>query len=227
MDVYLVPVGDERYELYCEAASGATVAQPDHRPGLWRGLVDRFRAVLATVEREDADGNPRHAPPGTIGRLRVRLLRWLAETVAEQRLLWHLRHETRATTVFPDDLSAEDAIGRIRRTLARERQRHAIWLGVNAVAFAGSGVLAPLPGPNVVAYYFAFRLVGHFLAMRGARHGLAGVVWDARPSDALTGIRVAAAMGSPERDRLVESLSARLGLGGLPRFFARTAVPAS
>ena len=35
-----------------------------------------------------------------------------------------------------------------------------------------SGVLALVPGPNVLAYYFAFRVVGHWLSMRGARQGL-------------------------------------------------------
>jgi hypothetical protein len=221
-----VPVGGAQYELYCEVPSGAVAAEPDRRAGFWKGLIDRFRAVLATVEREDSTAQPRQAAPGSVARLRARALRWLAEKVAEQRLLWHLRHERQATAVFPDDLGAGEAFGLIRKTLAREQQRHAVWLAVNAVSFAGSGVLAPLPGPNIIAYYFAFRLVGHFLALRGARNGLNGVVWDTRSSDALTGIRRAAALEPPERDRLVRSLADRLGLDGLPRFFSRTVLPA-
>ena len=32
-----------------------------------------------------------------------------------------------------------------------------------------SGLLFLVPGPNVIAYYFAFRMVGHYFSLRGAR----------------------------------------------------------
>ena len=52
--------------------------------------------------------------------------------------------------------------------LRRDHDRHRIWLVVNTVLLVLSAVLALVPGPNLVAYYFAFRVVGHWLSMRGA-----------------------------------------------------------
>ena len=43
-------------------------------------------------------------------RLRDRGLRWVAEAIAEQRLLWHLRRQHEATLVYPDDLDGTQAM---------------------------------------------------------------------------------------------------------------------
>jgi hypothetical protein len=151
----------------------------------------------------------------------------MAERIAEQRLLWRLRHVDQTTAIFPHDLDAGQAHDRIRKMLARDRDRHRLWMVVNAILFIGSGLLMPLPGPNVVAYYFAFRLVGHFLSLRGAGQGLAGVKWTLQPSDALSELRQAAAMERPARERHVREIAARLGLHGLVRFYLRVAPAAA
>ncbi|MBE3098589.1 MAG: hypothetical protein IMZ55_11450 [Acidobacteria bacterium] len=230
MEVYLVPVGRGQYELYCEVEAAAPQVSASH--GWWQRILDRFRAVLKAVENEEhrhhevpaAQGG---APPGPGTRLKRRALRWMAERLAEQRLLWHLRNADRALAVHPDDLDGPTALDRIRKMLAHDLQRHRLWLIVNAVAFVASGVVMPLPGPNILAYYFAFRLVGHFLSMRGAGNGLAEVEWSLRPNDALTALRLAAAMDAPARTRHVQEIAARLGLRGLPRFYGRTGLTTS
>ena len=230
MQVYLVPVGVEQYELYCDVAPDAPVPHDDAPRGVWQRVVERFRAVLTAVEREE---QRRHqAPPADAGealgvgaRLKRRLLRWMAERIAGQRLLWHLRHVARATAAYPDDLAAADARSRLVRMLGRDRDRHRLWLVVNAAAFVASGLLMPIPGPNLVAYYFAFRLVGHFLSLRGAQNGLSGVEWTFEPNDLLASLRRAATLEPAARDRHVQEIAARLGLHGLPRFYLRTAVP--
>jgi hypothetical protein len=227
MEVYLLPVGGERYELYYEVAAQAPVPQDAAPHGVWRWAVDRFRAVVAAVEREEQ--RRRHHPPadnadpaGFRVRLKRRALGWMAGRIAEQRLLWHLRQVDRAAASYPADLQAAPALVRILKMLARDRDRHRRWLVVNAAAFLASGLLMPIPGPNLVAYYFAFRLVGHFLSMRGAQNGLAGVEWDLRACEALVALRQVAALAPDARDARVREIAARLALHGLPRFYLRT-----
>jgi hypothetical protein len=82
-----------------------------------------------------------------------------------------------------------------------------------------------VPGPNVLAYYFAFRLVGHYFSLRGARQGLNGVVWTHRPSAPLSELRRTIGMADAERERRVDDIAASLGLEHLSRFFKRTAIP--
>ena len=75
-----------------------------------------------------------------------------------------------------------------------------------------------VPGPNVLAYYFVFRTVGHFLSMRGARQGLDGVTWETEASPHLTALRLALPLDPALRSRRVEEIAAALGLDRLPRF---------
>jgi len=224
-----VPVGGARYELYCEIVPEAPVA-PDAAPrGIWQRIVERFRAVLDAVEREEqrregAVPSDRAPAQGLGARVRRAVLRWMAERIAEQRLLWHLGRVSRATAAYPEDIAAEAAQAVIRSMLGRDRDRHRIWLAVNAVAFVGSGLVMPIPGPNLIAYYFAFRLVGHFLSMRGAQRGLSGTEWVLEASAPLARLRDAPRLEPAARDQRVRDVAASLGLQGLPRFYGRTAV---
>ena len=77
----------------------------------------------------------------------------------------------------------------------------------------------------VVGYYFAFRVVGHFFSVRGARNGLRKVVWTSHPSPPLTELRRALTLDPEVRLREVEHVAERLRLDHLATFFQRTAVP--
>ena len=50
--------------------------------------------------------------------MKARALRWVAESIAEQRLLWQLRGRAEATLVHPDDLTAAQAQQFLRRIAA-------------------------------------------------------------------------------------------------------------
>ena len=93
---------------------------------------------------------------------------WIAEKIAEQRLLWRLRNESELLLHYPDDMSAEDATTLARAELQREADRHMKWIIIDGLLFVASGVFFLVPGPNLIAYYFGFRLVGHYLSRRGA-----------------------------------------------------------
>lgn len=225
MDVYLVPIGRERHELYCEVPDEPEEPEDQAPAGFIARLKARFSAMLAEAERER-----RHTAAerrGTFGRLRARTLRWVAESIAEQRLLWHLRRQTDACLFFPDDLDERRSMELVRRQLGRDFEKHRFWLIVDSVGFVASGVLFFVPGPNLVAYYFAFRMVGHFFSMRGARQGLDTVRWTAEQCAPLSDLRQAIDLDQDERDRRVHAVALTLKLEHLVKFFQRTAVPSS
>ncbi len=228
MDVYLVPVGPHRIELYCEPAAEPAPQRPDGTSGLWRRLHQQFTAVLAAVEREQDRSRtvpPAHAGPGGLAsRLRARGLRWIAERIAEQRLLWRLRGQTKVRAFHPAGIDPASALEVIRESLERDSKRHLRWLAVDAIGGLFSLLLVPFPGPNLPGYYFAFRLVGHLLAIQGARQGLRAVSWDLQPNALLAELAELEHLPPSERAPRVREVALELGLPRLSRFFERTAV---
>ena len=225
MDVYLVPIGQDRYELYCEVPDDPE-PQPEEAPaGFFRRMKQRFSSMLAEAERERRRTHADQPPGGTFARIKARTLRYIAESIAEQRLLWHLRRQTSACLFFPDDLEEPRAVTLLRRQLGRDFEKHRFWLIVDSLGFIASGVFFFLPGPNIVAYYFAFRIVGHYLSLRGARQGLDAVQWTSERSGPLAELRRAIDLDADERDRRVQGVADALKLENLVKFFQRTAIP--
>jgi len=229
MDVYLIPLASDRYELYCEPADESEDARHESESGFFAGLAERFRVMLTRLERHQAADSLEREPRGWTRRVRDRAMRWVAEKVAEQRLLWRLRKHSTVRAFSPGDLSASQATTVIRRLLQRDADRHQRWMIFHLVAtLFAAVVLGPLflvvPGvANLPAAYFAFRLLGHYLSMRGARHGLNRVTWTYAPCDPLTHLRRVRSLPVSERARYVGEIASGLRLTHLPRFFKRTA----
>jgi hypothetical protein len=238
MDVYLVPVGADRYELYCEVPDDTVELEMEPAaPGGWwrwpgaftRRLLHRvkqqFHKVVAEAERERRLARGEQPSGRWLSRMKTRGMRWIAESIAEQRLLWHLRGQATATLFHPDDVPAADAIRFLRQQLARDFDKHQFWLIFDTLGLLGSFLLVPIPGPNPVLYYFAFRVVGHYLSLRGARQGLNHTIWTAQSSAHLTELRRAIALDPALREARVNDIALRLRLEHLATFFERTAVP--
>jgi hypothetical protein len=227
MQVFLIPVGPDRYEPYCEVDDAAIA--PGDAPAA-RGFVkqwwSRFQEMLHAAERAErerdmADGNRSFG-----GRLSDKLLGWVAEKVAEQRLLWHLRTQESATLVHPSDLDPTRAQAILRAQLQRDADRHRRWLFIDGALTAVTGPLFFfVPGPNLIAYYFAFRTVGHLLSYRGARHGLDRVQWSDRPSAELTQLRRVGSLPPAQRETQVRAVAAALRLERLAVFLERVVLP--
>ena len=222
MDVFVIPSGANRYALYCEAGDGDEVA--DAVP---TGIVGRLKHAFAVMLRaaeaqEKSPGVP--VEPGRWGRLQQRLLRWVTERVVEQRLLWRLRRESDVTAVHPGDMPFDQVRVVIDRELRCDQDRHRRGLLLYTGAFVLSGLVAVVPGPNVIAYYFAFRLAGHWLSLRGALHGLRRVRWSGRGSPQLLALRDAVGLAPADREARVRDVACQLHLPHLPKFFARVAL---
>lgn len=221
--MFLVPVAPDRYELYCEEHEQPAAGEEPPK-GFTRRMVHRFREQLAAVEHESRRAPlPDAPPPSLAARLKARSMRWMAQSIAEQRLLWQLRGRVDATLSYPDDLTEAQAMQLLRRSLGRDWERHRFWLIVDTLGGAVSVLLILIPGPNVVGYYFAFRIVGHYLSLRGARQGLTRVAWSMVPRSPLTQLRAIVSDPPDRRDELVREVQQLLRLERLATFFQRTA----
>lgn len=229
-----MPIGRGRHALYCEPGDDPTPMDKVPRGGLWQRLAAQFSAVIAAVEREQDEhaphGRSRDAqqgqPAGLWVRLRRRSLAWVAEKIAEQRLLWRLRNCSEVRVFVPAGLQPDEALATIRGNLKSDFDRHRWWMVVDGIGGILSVALMFIPGPNLIGYYFAFRIVGHYLSLRGARHGLSQVRWHVEPSGVLAELQAAADLPQVERERRVQGVADRLGLRRFPRFYRRAAGPA-
>lgn len=230
MNIFLVPVGQGRHELYCEVAddTAADVAPTGDEPrsGWLRRQVARFRAMLAEAEAERVQQEQgRASPKGGIGRW---VMARLATTIAEQRLLWRLRSATAAVLRHPGDLDNDEAMRLARAHFTADYGKHRRWLIIDALITAVTGpVFFFVPGPNLISWYFAFRAVGHFYAMNGARNALSGVSWTTEASDDLTALRIALDLDVRARRARLEEIGHALGLPALSGFVERVARRAS
>jgi hypothetical protein len=220
--VYLVPIGSGRFDLYAEPVEEEFRA--DGGDGFWRRRAHRFHDGWRRVS--DAAYAARGSESGRLARMRDWFVRRIADSIAEQRTLWSLRDLTSAHFIFPAELSPPLAAAARDRLLARARRHHGWWLLINLVVVAGTAILILLPGPNLIGYYFAFRVIGHFLSWRGARQALARISWLPRDEPMLTELGVLAGLPREQRAERVAALAARLHLTRLEAFFDRTAIPA-
>jgi len=223
LDVYVIPLGAERYELFCERqADEDPPVTDDGGQGVWARLTSRFGVMLRAAEdREEGRGTTEPAT-GWLGRLQVRMLAWVAERIAEQRLLWRLRGKAHVVAHHPDDVTFDTILPLAHRLLRHDYERHRRWLVVDVVLLVASGVLALVPGPNVLAYFFAFRVVGHWLSMRGASNGLHVAHWRGRPCPPLARLRGVERLDPHARTQRIQAVASELNLERLPRFVERT-----
>jgi len=219
--IYLLPVGPGRFELYSEPRDDESPIAPDQ--GFFKRrfhhVGERWRQAVNAARR----GN---AATGRFRRLRDWSVSRAAEMIAEQRTLWAIRHEVSARFVYPSDLTETAAAERRRRILAGARRHHGLWAIVDGLLFLASGLLTLIPGPNLVAYYFGLRVVGHYLSWRGGRHGLDRLQWIAQAEPALAELGELADVPRAARAPRVAAIAEALQLPRLAAFFDRTAVPA-
>ena len=224
MDVYLVPVGPERFECYYEAPEQDETEEPVEGDGFFARMRAKFNQQLKEAE-EARHQKAIEEPHSFLGRMQKRSMRWIAERVAEQRLLWHLRRVDAATLHIPGDLPVEQADTIMRASMKRDADHHRNRMLLHSVALIISVPVAVVPGPNVLGYLFTFTVVGHYLAWRGAVNALHQVNWTITPSEALTQVRQAFAADDTTRHRLIREAAVRLHMPRMARFVEQMATP--
>jgi hypothetical protein len=151
----------------------------------------------------------------------------LSETIAEQRALWALRSQTEATLRYPATIAVERARSELKRAITHARTHHLRWFVIDAILFVSSGIFFFIPGPNLVAYYFAFRFIGHLQSWRGARQSLDVISWSYEPDGGLADLAALVDLPRAERAPRVAAIAAQLKLQRLSSFFDRVAVPSA
>ena len=221
LDVYLVPIGRDRYECYYEAEDVEETVEPGEQ-GFFARMRHRFNEQLKEAERarhQKAIDEPR----SFLGRLHKRSLRWIAERIAEQRLLWHLRTADAATLHIAADLPVEQGDALMRESMKRDADRHRNRLIPHTLLLILSAAVALVPGPNILGYLFTFTVVGHFLSWRGALNALHRVAWTITPDPRLSDLRRAFSLEADARHRLIRDVAQRLHMPRMARFVERMA----
>jgi hypothetical protein len=206
MDVYLVAVGPDRYECYYEAAEQEETDEPVEGRGFFARMRAKFNEQLKDAE------HARHQKA-------------IAERIAEQRLLWHLRKVDTATLHAPADLPAVEAEKIMRANLKWDADHHRNRLILHTLALIVAVPVALVPGPNVLGYLFTFTVVGHFLAWRGAVKGLHQIAWTVAPDPALSDLRRAFSLDADARHRVISDVAHRLHMPKMARFVEQMAAP--
>jgi hypothetical protein len=227
VDVFVIPVGRQRYELYAEQPA-ATGFDDEAPPSGFTGRVRRrFSELVRAAEARQRAGAPHDPSTSFFGRIQDRAMAWVAERAAEQHLLWSLRGQTAVVAAHPNDMAFDEVHALIRRTLQRDYERHRNWTIIDGLLFVVTFVLlGPLflliPGiANLPALYFGFRAVSHFFSMRGAAQGLHRVRWTGRPCPPLSELRDAVLLKTTDRSHRVHDIATRLRLAHLTTFVDR------
>jgi hypothetical protein len=93
---------------------------------------------------------------------------WLHKrTPADEPLLMRLRKADRVEVYHPESLSPEEARSLWNLYLDHRRRRHLPRLAINLVITPFTVLLIPLPGPNLVGFWFAYRSIHHLLILYG------------------------------------------------------------
>jgi hypothetical protein len=98
---------------------------------------------------------------------------WLQRRIhPDESLFVALRRASTIAIYHGMSLSSDEAFDRWFLYLKSRRRRHIPWLIFNAVLSPMALLLALLPGPNVIGYWFAYRAVRHLLILLGIRRVL-------------------------------------------------------
>lgn len=218
MDVFLLSIGRNRFELYSEPPE-----EPIVPPARSAGRLRRWLHTASVKWHDMVEAAREGRAKGRIAQGRDRIVCHLAERIAEQRTLWSLVDKSSATLRYPSTLDDTEARETLDRVLGVARRRHAWWMGIDLLVFLGSAVLAPVPGPNLIAYYVAFRVIGHLQSWRGARRANR-VEWIFASDTTLSELAALADQPCEARRSRVNAIAVRLKLQRLPKFFERVAV---
>jgi len=155
---------------------------------------------------------------------------WLAP---DEPMLLRLRSAQSLEMEHPSALAQDQATKVWHHYLAGRWSRHFGWFLVNLIISPLTVLLAPLPGPNVIGYWFLYRAVCHLLILLGIRQAwkrrgqttfVASAALDSIPGeDDLSRLgRIGQGLGVPGIEAYIEWWKTRLGPSHIDAADART-----
>lgn len=210
MKIYLLSLEGGRCVFYSEgpeAVAESETAEP--RAGV-RGWVEGKYKNLQVILTESEKG---------VGLRMRRTWEWLQKRISpDEPVLRSLRGASSIELYYPLAFTEEETHTLWRDYLKGRQGRHTFWFVVNAIVSPLTLLLAPLPGPNLIGYWFVYRAVCHLLARLGASN--------ARSEQVTTKFLSTGALDgsfAATDDERIASLSSRLGLYGLDSFIKQVA----
>jgi hypothetical protein len=159
--IYLLYIDSVGALFYNERVEDSTDDARRERARAW--IERQYRRFRKSV---------RAAENGVGARFR-RLERWLEGRISpEETLLRRLRHASTIELVYPSAMAEGEAQKLWRGYLARQRRAHLKWFVIDLLIAPLTLLLMPLPGPNIIGYWFIYRALCHLLAVIGARRAM-------------------------------------------------------
>jgi hypothetical protein len=206
--VFLLPLDSQRSFFYYEDDADASGPSDRAAHGGLRGFLERtYQRVHRSL---------RH-PSGSLTKRIKRLKDWLERRVhPDEPLLAALR--SAATIEVHHGLSLSSARARELwcRYLRARRRRHLLWLAFDGALAPLSVLLAPLPGPNLIGYWFAYRAVHQLVILHGIRRASSG-----RLETMFHPVAVLDGPGGSGNDQWLARAAEQYELNGLQDFVAR------
>lgn len=159
MKIYLVDIED-RAPLFCEEEAGSALKFGSE--GETKGLTGWFTRKLVNLE------NTLRSSERGIGPHLHRAWEWLRRRAhRDEPFLRRLRSAASLAVFYPASLGEPVARARWASYLNQNRSRHLFWLIANILVCPFTLLLVPLPGPNVIGFWFLYRSIAHLLALLG------------------------------------------------------------
>lgn len=208
MKIYLLNLDDGRCAFYSEGPE--IVAETESaapRKGM-RGWAERRYKGLQAILTESEKG---------VG-LRVRRIwEWLQKRIPpDEPVLRALRGVNAIILHHPPTLAEEETRSLWLSYLKSRQGRHMFWFVINALVSPLTLLLAPLPGPNIIGYWFVYRSACHMLARLGARNARSEEV----TTQFLANTELDGPLGAQDEEKIAR-LSSSFGLQGLDDFVKR------
>lgn len=211
MKIFLLRLDDERCFFYSEGPEtpaeneGARAAA---RGGVRAWLEAKYEGLQMAISGAQSG----------VGLHVRRAWEWLQRrTAPDEAMLRALRNVEAVHLYHPATMEASEALDNWTDYLRSRARRHTLWLILNALITPLTVLLAPLPGPNIIGYWFLYRAICHLLALLGVRRALDGekIGTETFASEALEGFFAA------EDEERLRLLSDGLGLKNVDAFMKR------
>jgi hypothetical protein len=226
VNVYLIALGPGRYEPYYEHEDADETVEAGEGQGLFARLSARFSAIIRDAERQRHE-HTHAAPRSRMARLQRRMMGWVAERVAEQRLLWRLRSEEAAVLHLPEGMDPDEGLRVFHTGLQKDGDRHRLLATVHGLGLLASAPFVVIPGTE------SLRLLLHLhrgrplpVVSRGATRSVPGAL-DGSVVGRCSANWLTRSGTGPGRFARIHAAADRLRLPHLARFVERMTASAA
>ncbi len=204
MNVYYLSTQEGQRFFYYDSSEGDATppaAGGSKSAGLWRWAERKWCAARKAMDD----------PDGSVGRWVGRAWKWLHSfSHPDEAMLVQFASTSEVVLLYPASSPVERVQKAWRRYLKNRSRSHRFWAVANVVAIPFGALFFILPGPNVIGFWFVYRAVYHYLAVRGVgrvRRGAVPTRW--RASEELDKPIARDDFGAPSHEAL--AAAAKLG----------------